>query len=478
MSLFLGIDVGTTKTAAVVVDTKTGSLVAWQERPNDNRLGAAPDRSEWDAHAGLELAMAVSCEAAERARSFGQVEGIGVTGQMHGVVVVDEDLEPRTPFIGWQDKRCDEPTREFDSTIAQMRRLASEEFLSGTGCRFATGYMGPTLFWLAQNGLLPSDGVTASFMPDYVVAWLCQQRPVTDPTDAASAGVYDLVRHCWHEDLLRTLGLPLSLFPAVLPTGSLAGRLAPEPAKALGLPAGLPVMNALGDNQSSFFGSVASPAHDLLINIGTGGQISATVRHFVPPEVLETRPFVGEDYLLVGAGMTGGNAYAAIRDFVLQIGEQVFGVTRSGDLYAVLNRLAEAVAPGSEGLQCDPRFAGTRHMPWQRGSFTGISPANFTIGHFVRALFEGMAETFWSAYVEMQAKGLEPRQRLVGSGNGIRRNPLLAHILAERFGLPLVTPVHTQEAAYGAALLAAVAAGAVPSLSAAGSLIRYLDGKS
>ena len=473
MSLYLGIDVGTTKTAAVLLDTNTGLPVAVRTVANANQVRVSPSRSEWDARAGLDLALEVAREVVRAAEDASRVGGIGVTGQMHGVVVVDEGLSPLTPLIGWQDKRCDEPAGGFPSTIAWIQHLGGSELLEGTGCRLATGYLGPTLFWLARNGQLPQG--TAAFLPDYVVAWLCQQRPLTDPTNAASSGVYDIARRRWHEGLLMALDLPLEMLPSVLSTGTVVGRLAQQPADALGLPVGLPVMNAMGDNQASFFSSVAEPERDLLINIGTGGQISATIPRFVPPDVLETRPFLGENYLLVGAGMTGGNAYAAIRDFFVRIGQEVFGAQPHDELYGILNRLAQGVAAGSDGLRCDPRFVGTRHSPLQRGAYSGISPSNLTPGHFVRSLFEGMAETFWSAYVEMRSMGLAPRRRLVGSGNGIRRNPLLAHILSERFGMPLVYPQHSEEAATGAALLAAVATGEIADAATAGKLIQYVS---
>ena len=475
MSLYLGIDVGTTKTAAVILDAHTGLPIAAEAAANTNQLPTPAALSEWDASAGVDLAFTVARKAVAAARPLGTIDGIGVTGQMHGAVVVaDHCLEPLTPLVGWQDKRCDLPIGDFPSTIAWMRHLAGSDLLGRTGCRLATGYLGPTLFWLARRSQLPSSPATACFMPDYVVARLCEQRPVTDPSNAGSSGVFNAVERGWEEDLLRALDLPLPLFPQVLPTGSIIGHLAPAPAAALGLPAGVPVMNALGDNQASFFSSVAEPERDLLINVGTGGQISAALKRFVPPDVLESRCFIGDTFLLVGAGITGGSAYALLRDFIRQVGQEVFGLDVSADLYPTLNRLAEAVAAGSDGLRCDPRFTGTRHDPSQRGSFTEISPANLTPGHLARALLEGVAETFWSIYDEMQAVGLKPRARLVGSGNGIRRNPLLARILAARFAMPLAMPQHAEEAATGAALLAAVATGELPDLAAAGRLIQYV----
>ena len=111
-------------------------------------------------------------------------------------------------------------------------------------------------------------------------------------------------------------------------------------------------------------------------------------------------------------------------------------------------------------------------IPDQRGAFTGIDARTLTPGHLARALLEGVAETFHTLYGTMQGAGVAPRTRLIGSGNGLRQNPLLTAIVAERFGLPLIRPAHREEAAFGAALLAATATGEL-TLSEATSRIRY-----
>jgi sedoheptulokinase len=381
-----------------------------------------------------------------------------------------DGLRPLTPLIGWQDRRCDEPTEGFASTIARMRHLMGEATTERTGCRVATGFMGATLYWLARRGELPGVPGRATFMPDYLVARLCDALPVTDPTDAGGAGVFDVVAREWDSDLLAALDLPAEVFPPVRPTGAIVGNLAVESARALGLPAGVLVMNGIGDNQASFFGSVGSSTGDALINVGTGGQISAISARFVRGRFMETRPYVGDTYLLVGGGIIGGRSYAMVRDFVRHIGRDVFGVEGPDDLYPILNRLAASVPPGADGLHCDPRFGGNRFDPDQRGSITGLDGQNLTPGHLARALLEGMARTFHDLYGNMLAVGLPARARLVGAGNGVRRNPLLVDLLRDTFDLPLVSPRHTEEAAHGAAMLAAVAVGELTLGEATGRL--------
>lgn len=479
MARLLGIDVGTTKIAALVLDTAESRVVGAAEAPTPGRQPTPAGRSEWQAAAIAVAAVNVARMAVASldgtSRRGVQIEAIGVTGQMHGMLVLDPTGRPRTPLIGWQDRRADEPLAgapaDHPTAIAWLRHLAGPAAPERLGCRVASGFLGATLFWLDRTQQLPTGPGVATTMPDYLVAYLCDQAPITDPTNAAGTGLFNIRQREWDPALLAALDLPLRRLPPVRPTGSLAGRLHPTLAGDIGLPAGTPVLNALGDNQASFFGSVAHPDEEILVNVGTGGQVSAVVDLVAPPGLLETRPFIDDRLLLVGAGLAGGVAYATLHDFFRRVGQELFGVSVE-DLYDRLNELAAAVPAGSDGLTCQPTFSGIRAEPWRRGQFDGLTPTSLTPGHLVRALLEGLADGYRSLADEMMGLGLAPRRRLIGAGNGVRRNPLLASVLADRFRLPLHTPVHTEEAAYGAAMLAAVASGSEASATI-GRLIRY-----
>ncbi len=478
MALYLGLDVGTTKVAATIVDAATGAQLAVESAPQPEPFPAPPGRSEWDARMIRNQALAVGRAVVAASGRAGEIAAIGVTGQQHGGLLVStapgDDLRPLTPLIGWQDKRADEPDADGRSTLAALHARLAGLDLRDTGCAIASGFLGTSLFWLAQQGELPTRDARATFVPDYLVASLCGALPVTDPTDAGGAGLFDAAHGRWHADMLAALDLPEALLPPVEPTGTLRGRLGAAGATALGLPIGVSVMNALGDNQASFFGSLGAATDALLVNVGTGGQVSAIAPRFARGALLETRPYLEGSYLLVGAGIVGGKSYALLRDFFRQIGREIFGVEPSQDLYPAINALATAVPPGSDGLRCDPRFGGNRYDPDQRGALVGIDARTLTPGHLARALLEGVATTFHDLYEVMQGAGVTPRTRLIGSGNGLRQNSLLTALIAERFALPLLRPAHREEAAFGAALLAATATGEL-TLVEATNRIRYED---
>jgi sugar (pentulose or hexulose) kinase len=310
---------------------------------------------------------------------------------------------------------------------------------------------------------------------DYFGALLTGTRPVTDPTCAASSGVFDIRLGSWAQDYLKALDLPPGLFPEVRPSGTLLGNLTEEAADMTGLPAGLPVFGGIGDNQASFLGSVGDPEETVLVNVGTGGQVSMFSEHFLYDPRLETRPYPGGGFLLACVGLCGGRAYAALEKFFRQVGWELYGMARVAPLFDTLNRLASSVPSGADGLRCEPFFAGTRQQPELRASWTGISLDNFAPAHLARSLLEGMARAFHSGEEVIAALTGRPARRLVGAGNGIRQNPLLAQLLADEFGLPLNVPCHAEEAAQGAALLAGFGAGLLGDLTTAGQLIRYTD---
>lgn len=166
------------------------------------------------------------------------------------------------------------------------------------GCRIAHGYGAATLFWLVQSDLLPRGTKWICSLPGWLASRLAGQSPVTDPSLGCSWGAYNLFQQGWDAAILECLGLDRRLFPPVRPSGERLGGLASDIAQQVGLRKGIPVYNALGDQQASFLSSVAEPACSVLANIGTGGQIAWVSRGFEPAtDRVETRPLLGDRML-------------------------------------------------------------------------------------------------------------------------------------------------------------------------------------
>lgn len=477
MTLLIGLDVGTTNIGAIAVElVPKVHLLASLMIPNSASSITAHDhtigRAELDLMRLFPLTLkALSQLAQQLGPRANQVVAIGITGQQHGLALLGAGNVPLAPAITWQDRRTAEPDADGQTPLSQFIECAGGlEAFRNMGCSPATGYLGPSLFWLRQQHLLPSQQVQACLIPDAVTAYLTGSPPCTDPTDAGSTALYDLTSGDWAWPVIQRLGLPSKILAPVRPTGSLAGGLQADLADACGLPQNTPIAVAMGDNQASFLGSVRQPGQSLLLNVGTGAQCSALITDFQRLSELDTRAFPGGRFLLVGAGLFGGRSYAYLQDLFQQVGKMLYAIDDDLEIYERMNQLAAAVPAGCAGLKCSPFFTGTRADPSVRASFTGISPDNLTPGHLTRALLEGMAEAFYT-FAQRMNPIIGERSVLVGAGNGIRRNPVFANILAQRWGLPLTQPVWEEEGAVGAALCAAVAIGAVPDWASASALV-------
>ncbi len=483
MPITVGLDIGTTTITALALDGQNGEILACATAANDAEITAPSDKvrgySEWDAARMVNTACGCLRQISESLNARQQdLAGLAITGQQHGGLLVDSQLRPITPLINWQDRRSQETLP--DSSQAYLQRaqeLAGSDAPARAGCRLHSGFMAVTLFWMKERGVLPRQG-TACLVMDYFTALVTGQNVITDATCAGSYGVLDLRHGVWDHEMLAALGLPDSLFPPVHPSGERTGSLRPDFAEMTGLPAGLPVFGALGDNQASFFGSVAHPAESVLINVGTGGQVAARLEEHCYDPRLETRPFLDGKFLLVCPGLCGGRTYATLERFFRQVGVEVFQLASGQPLYDIMNRLAAAAPAGADGLRCEPFFTGTRQQPDLRATWSGMTPENFTPGHMTRALIEGMARAFRTGYEAIRHHLAQSPTRLVCSGNGMRENPLIRRLVAEEFGLPASVPRHREEAAFGAALLAAVGAGIQPDTTSASRLIRYEEGAS
>ena len=472
MAILIGVDLGTTKITSLALENETGSILALASTANDANITSSSDRargrSEWQADRILAAACHcladVSSQLGSRVRD---VAGLGITGQQHGMLLVDSSLHPISPLINWQDRRALEPMPGSDSTwLTAARQAIGPEAWKRTGCHLHPGFMAVTLFELAVKNGLPS-GAKALVIMDYFAAALTGEAPVTDPSCAGSSGVFDVRSRDWNHDAIEALGLSPSLFPEIREAHESVGGLTGNIAASTGLPVGTPVFAPIGDHQASFLGSVADRRNSVLINVGTGAQVAVYTDEidFVPP--IELRPFPCGGNLLSNVGLAGGWSYQVLKQFFEDVGRSLFQTEPSEKFYDQMNQLAQQIPSGADGLCCEPRFSGTRLDPAVRGSITGLSPQNFTAGHLARAVLEGMSRSLHDGFKAIQQVTNHSPTTLVAAGNGLRENPLLGEIVSHAFGLDISFTQHREEAAFGAALVASVGTNRFPSLEQA-----------
>lgn len=473
MSLAIGLDLGTTSICAVAVDLNGNPVGRVTRAHNADLPTSNPRHAEQSPDRLWRTACAVLRELTAELNET--PASLGVTGQMHGMLLVNDRLKPLGPLITWKDRRALEGGKSGTSLLEEFRALCDAEAVEKTGCTCSPGYLAISLFTLMRRSQIPGDSRWALLLADWVTARLAGVTPNIDRTNAASTGVYNLADDCW-SNLIAATTLPAELFPPVVGSGKIFGELKPEPAAETGLPLGLPVGVAMGDHQAALLGAVPDGASAIHINIGTGGQISLPLDRFTRAAASETRYLPDDRFLLVGAGSVGGDAYASLREWVAAW-VAPFGMTPTNEeIYATLQELVSKIPPECDGLTAEPYFRGSRHEPNRRGKFDQISTTNFTPGHLGAAIWDGVAKNlveFRDAHQSLLA-GSNQDFRIVATGNAVRENPRLAESLAREFEAPIWTPEHREEAAFGAALLAGVRAGLWPDLSTASDNIRLV----
>lgn len=423
----LGLDLGTTSICAVVFEKETGVLAAktvqnaaflpgerWERTQNAEEIYAA----------ALPLVQKLVCEHPE-------ICAIGVTGQMHGIVYLDTDGRCLSPLYTWQDERAALPFNETESWAAHLSAV--------TGHPAAPGYGLATHYYNVHHGLVPETAACFCTIADFVAMRLAgRTSPLLDGSNAASFGLFDLQGGFFDEDALRKAGLDAALLPQLSKLTYLGtGRFQK------------PVYTAIGDNQAAFLGAVDKKDASLLVNVGTGSQVAVFTRDFLHVPGLETRPFPGGGYLLVGAALCGGRSYALLERFFRQTVQLAAGKTDS--LYDAMERALDAAGEISDAPEAVTTFQGTRENPALRGSFQHISAENFTPVHLMHSVMNGMAQELYGMYRGfLDAGGKKPAQ-MIGSGNGLRKNRHLQKAFERVFSCPMTLSRCEEEAACGAA---------------------------
>ncbi len=450
---FLGIDVSTTATKALLVNSG-GQVVAVSatEYPFETPrpLWSEQHPSLWWNGAQKSIRAVLEQSGIDPA----QVGGVGLTGQMHGLVLLDEAGEVLRPSILWNDQRTQAQCDEIHA------RIGRERFIQVTGNVALTGFTAPKILWVKQNEpdvyakaahvLLPKDYVRYKLTGEFGM----------DKADGAGTVLMNLEARDWSDEVLAALEIPRAWMPPLYEGPQITGRLTPEAATATGLQPGTPVMAGGGDQAAQAVGVGAVTEGIVALTLGTSGVVFATANGaFIEPEG-RLHAFchsVPGKWHLMGVMLSAAGSLRWYRDtFAPGVGFD--------DLLAP----AAQIPAGSDGLLFLPYLTGERTPypdPLARGAFVGLT-VRHGLAHCTRAVLEGVAFGLKDSFELMKSSGLGEIRQVRVSGGGAK-SPLWRQILADIFGCELVTVNTTEGAAYGAALLAAVGAGKYPSVEAA-----------
>ncbi len=450
----MGIDIGTTTISIVLLDENNGQLVAHETISHESFLkGENPVNKIQDPQRIWGLTRDKTEELMEK---YGNPVCIGLTGQMHGMLYVDKEGEAVSPLYTWQDESGNEPLEE-GHTYA--------EFLKERVGMASSGYGLTTHFYLQRKDKIPVKAAKMTTISDYIAMKLCQNtEPIISSDMAASWGCFDLEKRAFRYQELQEVGVDISYLPTVSKGHVMVGQTKEH----------IPVISSLGDNQASVLGSVRDFRNTVLLNIGTGSQISFVTEGYIPCEGnVELRPLTEESYIMVGSGLCGGRAYAMLEKFYREVSDNPHK-----SLYEKMNEHAQDFLEkyGVESAwKVQTTFSGTRSNPGEKGSITGISVENFHPGAMTVGMLLGILKELQQEYDRMCMEAGKKAYRLVGSGNGIRKNPLMQKLAEEMFGMKMEIPVYQEEAACGAALHALWVSGRVNGLEEVQKKILYIQ---
>lgn len=445
MDHVLGIDTSTTATKAVVID-RAGHTVA----EGVSEYGYDIPRPGWSEQdpASWWTATVAAIRSALAAAGIGgdDVAAVGLTGQMHGLVVLDRDREVIRPAILWNDQR----------TAAQCddirRRVGPHRLVEVTGNDALTGFTAPKLLWVRDEEPDHFGRIAHVLLPkDYVRLRLTDELAL-DKADGAGTLLFDLAARDWSPEVLRALDLDAAWFPTTYEGPAVTGEITNAVAEATGLVAGTPVVAGGGDQAANAVGVGVVDPGTMALSLGTSGVVfAATDAPRIEPNgrVHAFCHAVPDRWHLMGVMLSAAGSLRWYRDTLAPEAS-----------FPDLSEEAATAPAGSDGLLFLPYLTGERTPhpdPDARGAFVGLT-VQHERAHLTRAVMEGVAFGLRDGLDLMLAAGTPKPEQIRASGGGVR-SAVWRQILADVLEAEIATIATAEGAAFGAGLLAAVGAG-------------------
>lgn len=467
----LGIDVGTTGAKALLIEA--GGAVkasATTEYPmfTPQPLWAEQNPADW---------WAASVTSIKRVLKNGEVEadevaGIGLTGQMHGLVLLDVHGDVLRPCIMWNDQRT------AAQCAAITEKVGQDRVLELTGNPILPGFTAPKIVWVREHEPEVYEQIAHVLLPKDYVRYCLTQSFFSEVSGASGTSMFDVGQRRWSDDMLGALDVPREWLPEVAESPEVTAHVSARAAKETGLLEGTPVVGGGGDQAAQAVGTGIVTEGLVSATIGTSGVVfAASDEYRVEPEG-RLHAFchaVPGMWHLMGVMLSAAGSFRWYRD-TLGNAERAKAAETGRDAYDILTEAAAEVPAGCEGLLFLPYLSGERTPhpdPNARGVFFGLT-LRHEKAHMTRAVLEGVTFGLRDSLELMRELGLSFEQ--VRASGGGARSPLWRQILADVFDTEIVTVNVTEGAAYGAALLAGVGTGVYDDVAeAAQTVIRVTD---
>ncbi len=463
MTYLLGIDVSTTGAKALLIDEQ-GKVVASHttEYPlsTPKPLWSEQNPADWWQGACESIKAALS----EAGLAGEAVSAVGLTGQMHGLVMLDKADQVLRPAILWNDQRTGAQCVEITEKVGGLDRL-----LQLTGNQVLPGFTAPKIVWVRENEPSVYERARHILLPKDYVRFCLTGEYATEVSDASGMSLLDVANRRWSKEMLQALDIPESWLPICTESDQVSGRISASAAQATGLKAGMPVVGGGGDQAAQAVGSGIVKAGVISVTSGTSGVVFAHSEKYAFEPQGRLHAFchaVPGKWHFMGVMLSAGGSFRWLRDSIGDV-EKAAASLSGDDPYNLLTREAALAPVGSEGLLFLPYLTGERTPypdPEARGAFVGLT-LRHTKRHLIRSVLEGVSFGLRDSLELIKGLGV-PIEQVRASGGGAR-SPLWRQIQADVFGAELVLVNVTDGAAYGAALLAGVGGGTYRSVEEA-----------
>lgn len=469
MHALLGIDLGTTGVKAALFAAEDGRVLsdAFVEYPlyHPHPGWAEQNPADW-----WQATISAIRTCLEKSEKHGvqpsDVRGIGLSGQMHGVVLLDEAQQVLRPCIIWADQRSDVQAKWMTEKVGESKLI---EYVSNPAL---TGFSAPKLLWVRDNEPEIFARATTMLLPKDYIRYRLTGVMAMEISDAAGTCLLDVKRGEWSQEVLHALELAPSLLPPIVAADAVSGSITDEVASLTGLVAGMAVAGGGADNACGAVGNGVVVPGLGLVSIGTSGVVLAYAE---TPQVDTSGPVprvhtfnhaVPHAWYLMGVTQGAGLSLRWVRDN-LGLPERALERWTGEDAYELLAKEAVMAPAGSDGLIFLPYLQGERtpHLDAHaRGGWIGLT-ARHDRRHLIRAVLEGVAFSLKDCFTILREQGLAIEQmRATGGG---AKSVIWRQIIADVLGVELVTTNATEGPAFGAALLAGVASGVYASVKEA-----------
>ncbi len=439
MTVLFGIDVGTSATKGLAI-TPDGEVVATEEAP----YPLSTPKPGWSEQNPEDWWRATETVLEKLTNTAGAPAGIGLSGQMHGLVALDSNDDVIRPAILWNDQRTQAECDEIERTIGLQRLIEL------TGNRALTGFTAPKILWLRRNEPDNYKRIASVLLPkDYVRLRLTGEH-ATDVSDASGTLLLDVANRSWSQEVLGALKLDPAWLPTALESPELSGQTTRT---------GTPVAAGAGDQAAGAVGVGVDRRGPVSVAVGTSGVVFATLDAFAADEQARIHAFchaVPDKWHAMGVMLSAAGSLTWLRN-----------VAAPDTPFDTLLKEADQWPPGAEGLIFLPYLAGERtpHAdPDARGAFVGLS-LRHDRGALTRAVLEGVAFALKDSLDLTEELGGTPKTGRISGGGA--RSALWTQIIASVLQIPLEPVAVDEGAAFGAAILGGVAAGVWPDVHTA-----------